>query len=58
MKPNSTLDDPGIPVTAFVEIDAACDRFEAAWRAGQDSPRRAGGRAMEDKGSRTKDQEG
>jgi serine/threonine protein kinase/tetratricopeptide (TPR) repeat protein len=36
MKPHSTLDDPDIPVTAFMQIDAACDRFEADCRAGRD----------------------
>jgi serine/threonine-protein kinase len=36
MSPRSTLDDPAIPVTAFVQIDAACDRFEDDCRAGRD----------------------
>jgi tetratricopeptide (TPR) repeat protein len=35
MSPRSTLDDPDISVTAFVQIDAACDRFEDDCRAGR-----------------------
>jgi serine/threonine-protein kinase len=36
MSPRSTLDDAAIPVTAFVQIDSACDRFEEDCRAGRD----------------------
>src|SRR5262249_23389596 len=36
MKPHSTLDDPAIPVTVFMLVDAACDQFEADCRAGRD----------------------
>ncbi len=35
MNPRSTLGEPAIPVTAFMQIDAACDRFEADYRAGR-----------------------
>ena len=35
MNPRSTLGEPAVPVTAFMQIDAACDRFEADYRAGR-----------------------
>ncbi len=35
MNPRSTLGEPAIPVTAFMQIDAACDRFEADYGAGR-----------------------
>ena len=31
----ATLDDPTLPVPDFLELDAACDQFEAAWHGGQ-----------------------
>jgi tetratricopeptide (TPR) repeat protein/predicted Ser/Thr protein kinase len=36
MESRATLDDPAVPVTAFLRIDAACDRFEDDCRAGRD----------------------
>ena len=35
MTSRSTLDDPAVPVTAFIEIDAARDRLEAGCRDGR-----------------------
>jgi tetratricopeptide (TPR) repeat protein len=35
VKPRATLDDGALPVPEFIQVDAACDRFEAAWHAGQ-----------------------
>ena len=35
MNARSTLDEPVVPVTAFLQIDAACDRFESDCRAGR-----------------------
>ncbi len=35
MNARSTLDEPVVPVTAFLHIDAACDRFESDCRAGR-----------------------
>ncbi len=34
MKSRATLSDPTLPVADFLQIDAACDRFEAAYHAG------------------------
>ena len=31
----ATLNDPTLPVPDFLELDAACDQFEAAWREGE-----------------------
>ena len=49
MKSQATLNDPTLPVAEFIQIDAACDRFEAAYHAGQrpelaDLPGRGPGR--------------
>ncbi len=35
MKSRATLNDPTLPVAEFMQIDAACDRFEAAYHAGE-----------------------
>ncbi len=35
MKSRATLNDPILPVAEFIQIDAACDRFEAAYHAGE-----------------------
>ncbi len=35
MKSQATLNDPTLPVAEFIQIDAACDRFEAAYHAGE-----------------------
>lgn len=35
MKSRPTLDGLAVPVTAFIQIDAACDRFESECRAGR-----------------------
>ncbi len=35
MNARSTVDEPDVPVTAFMQIDAACDRFEDDCRAGR-----------------------
>ena len=35
MKSQATLNDPTLPVAEFIQIDAACDRFEAAFHAGE-----------------------
>ena len=34
MNPSATTDDGDLPVDDWRRIDSACDRFEAAWRAG------------------------
>jgi tetratricopeptide (TPR) repeat protein/tRNA A-37 threonylcarbamoyl transferase component Bud32 len=35
VKSQAMLNDPTLPVAEFIQIDAACDRFEAAYHAGQ-----------------------
>ncbi len=36
MNDRATIDQPGVSVTAFLRVDAACDRFEEDLRAGRD----------------------
>ena len=36
MNPRATLDDPNLSVSELLQIDEACDRFEADWRDGRD----------------------
>ena len=35
MNPNPPSDDDSLPLCAEKRIDEVCDRFEAAWKAGQ-----------------------
>jgi tetratricopeptide (TPR) repeat protein/predicted Ser/Thr protein kinase len=35
MRSHATSNAPALPVSQFVQLDAVCDRFEAAWRSGR-----------------------